>query len=250
MKKKSIRDQAVKRTSSGAKRTGASPVHVEPRRVLVGDPQALVRLGWRQFLASEQDLICCGEVEAEAELREAVRQLRPDLLVMDLWLHSADGLETLKALRAEFPKLLVLVCSQFDEGLYAERALRAGALGFIGKGRPLTELHEAIRTVLAGDFYLSRKMSALLLRQNVQGKKAWGSSGMESLTDRELQVFTLVGAGISSRDMATMLGISLKTIETYRENIKHKFGLRDAAELMHHATLFVNGTGAAVEAAR
>ncbi len=230
--------------------TDSSQADVPKRRVLIGDGHALVRLGMIEFLRKELDLVCCGEAASEAEVRTAVRSARPDLLVLDLWLNGADGLELVKVLRAEFPELLILVCSQLDESLYAERALRAGAMGFIGKDRPLDELLSAIHVVLDGDFYLSRRMSALLLRHNVQGKEAWGTSGVEMLTDRELQVFSLLGAGVGSREAAAKLRISVKTVETYRENIKHKLGLKNAAELLHHAALFVDGkTAPPVESA-
>jgi DNA-binding NarL/FixJ family response regulator len=199
-------------------------------------------MGLAQLLGAQPDLECCGEADSEAAVRSAVRSLRPDLLIMDLWLRGADGLELVKSLRAECPDSLILICTQLEETLFAERALRAGAMGYIGKDRPVEELLGAIRTVLNGELALSRKMATLLLRRSVDGRQAWGSSGLEVLTDRELQVFMLIGAGVSSREAAHKLGISLKTIESYRENIKRKLGLRDAAELTHHAALFISGS--------
>lgn len=241
MKRKSPKSQSVARRAPHANWPGAPQTETPRRRVLIADPYALVRLGLSQLLNQQPDLVCAGEVESAAEVRSAVHAQCPDLLVLELWLNGCDGLELVKTLRAEFPEMLMLVCSQLDESLYAERALRAGAMGYIGKDRPLDELLSAMRLVLDGDFYLSRKMSALLLRHSVQGKEAWGTSGLEVLTDRELQVFSLLGAGVGSRDVAAKLNINLKTVETYRENIKHKLGLKDAAELLHSAALFVDG---------
>jgi DNA-binding NarL/FixJ family response regulator len=193
------------------------------------------------LLTEQPGLVCCGEADTPASIRKEVHSLQPDILVLDLWLRGADGLELLKTLRIECPSVLVLIYSQLDEALYAERALRAGAMGYLGKDQSLEELLDAIRAVLNGELYLSRKMSALLLKNSLHGKAMWGTSGVEMLTDRELQVFMLLGAGRSSRQVATCLQISLKTVETYRENIKHKLGLRDSSELTHRAALFVEG---------
>jgi DNA-binding NarL/FixJ family response regulator len=225
----------------GAKAEDISQVGPRMKSVLIGDPHPLVRFGMKRLLSEQVDLACCGEADSPASIRHAVQSLHPDILVLDLWLRGADGLELVKALRAEYPSLSILIFSQLDELLYAERALRAGAMGFISKEHSLEELVVAIRTVLGGDLFLSRKMSALLLKNSLQGKAMWGTSGVEMLTDRELQVFMLLGAGRSSRQVAASLQISLKTVETYRENIKHKLGFRDSSELTHSAALFVEG---------
>jgi DNA-binding NarL/FixJ family response regulator len=213
----------------------------QKRAVLIGDSQPLVRFGMKQLLSEQPDLACCGEADTPALIRAVAQSLQPHIIVLDLWLRGADGLELVKTLRGECPSLSILIFSQLDETLYAERALRAGAMGYISKEHSLEELLGAIRTVLDGDLFLSRKMSALLLKHSLQGKAMWGTSGLEMLTDRELQVFMLLGAGRSSRQAATSLKISLKTVETYRENIKHKLGLHDSTELTHRAALFVEG---------
>ncbi len=211
------------------------------RRVLVADPCPLVCCGMRCVIEEQSDLTCCGAVDNVLAARAAISEQAPDLVIMNLWFGAEDGLEFMKALRAEWPGLLVLVCSQQDESLWAERALRAGAVGFIQSNCLIEVLLEAIRATLAGDIFLSRKMTAVIMHDHVQGKNGGDGSAMGKLSDRELKCFLLLGAGLSSRQTAEGLKVSLKTVESYRENIKHKLGLHDAAELTHHATLFVNG---------
>jgi DNA-binding NarL/FixJ family response regulator len=241
MKPRSQSAQNSVRENERANGKHSPQLHGQKRAVLIGDSQPLVRFGMKQLLGEQSDLTCCGEADTPALIRAVAQSLQPNIIVLDLWLRGADGLELVKTLRAECPSLLILIFSQLDEALYAERALRAGAMGYISKEHSLEELLRAIRAVLAGDLYLSRKMSALLLKHSLQGKAMWGTSGLEMLTDRELQVFMLLGAGRSSRHVATSLKISLKTVETYRENIKRKLGLHDATALTHCAALFVEG---------
>jgi DNA-binding NarL/FixJ family response regulator len=241
MKSQSQSAQSESREANRATESDTLGPGVRKRCVLIGDSHPLVRFGLKRLLTEQPDLVCCGQADTPASIRKEVQSLHPDILVLDLSLRGADGLELLKTLRVESPSLLVLIYSQLDEALYAERALRAGAMGYLGKDQSLEELLDAIRGVLNGELYLSRRMSALLLKNSLHGKAMWGTSGLEMLTDRELQVFMLLGAGRSSRQVATCLQISLKTVETYRENIKHKLGLRDSSELTHRAALFVEG---------
>ncbi len=208
-------------------------------RVMVVDDHPLVREGLQAMISRQPDLICCGEADSAAGTQEAIESCKPDLLLLDLRLRSDDGLELVKALIARFPSLRILVISQFDEALYAERALRAGARGYVMKEQVTDEVLNAIRTILAGELYVSPRIAALALHKMIETRPAAPRGGLESLTDRELQVFQLLGAGLSTRHIATKLHLSFKTVETHRENIKHKLGLPDAAELARRAADWV-----------
>lgn len=186
----------------------------------------------------------CGEAETVAGVRSGVEKEKPDLLLTDLCLGDSDGLELIKGLKAQFPNLPILVLSQQDETLFAERTLRAGARGYIMKERATQDVLEGIRTILGGDLYVSRKVAALAMRKLVEGgADAAAAQGSEvaGLSDRELQVFRLLGAGKGTKEIAVALKLSHKTIETYRENIKHKLGIPDATALIHRATEWLRG---------
>jgi DNA-binding NarL/FixJ family response regulator len=212
-----------------------------PKRILVVDDHPLLRAGLIQFISRHQDLVCCGEADSAATTHIAIADRKPDLLLLDLRLRDEDGLELLKSLKARFPDLRILVISQCDEALYAERVLRAGARGYIMKEEATEEVLFAIRSVLEGELYLSRKLAIRLVRKTIESRPALAGPGLESLTDRELQVFQLLGAGLNTRHVAERLNLSSKTIETYRENIKHKLGLAGAADLVRYATNWVEG---------
>jgi len=152
-----------------------------------------------------------------------------------------DGLELIKAVRAQYEKLPILILSQLDETLYAERSLRAGAQGYIMKERATEDVLEGIRTLLEGDLYVSKKVAALAVRKMVESRSEVEGTEVDALSDREIQVFRLLGTGKGTRDIAESLGLSYKTIETYRENIKHKLNLPDATALVHRATEWLQG---------
>ena len=214
---------------------------MQKRRILVVDDHPLLRAGLIQFIERQEDMICCGEADSAATTQSAVANQKPDLVLLDFRLRSEDGLELIKSLKARFPKLPVLIISQCDELLYAERVLRAGACGYIMKEEATEEVLFAIRSVLGGELYLSRKLAIRLVQKNIETRPATTGPGLDSLTDRELQVFQMLGAGLNTRHIAERLNLSLKTIETYRENIKHKLGLAGAADLMRYATNWVEG---------
>ena len=213
---------------------------VKKPRVLVADDHPLFREGLVQLITRETDLCCCGETDTVEATQTAVATLKPDLLVLDLRLKDGDGLELIKTLKARFPKLAILVVSQHDETLYAERALRAGARGYVMKEEAAEEVRLAVRTLLKGDLFVSRKMSVLALHKLLNNTAESRGNYIERLTDRELQVFQLLGAGKGTSDIADELNLSPKTIETHRENIKHKLGLRNAADLLCHAVHWVH----------
>ena len=205
-------------------------------RIVVVDDHPMMREGLIRLIGKQRDLICCGEAGTVAEAQRAVAKRKPDLVILDLRLKSGDGLELIKALKAQFADLRILILSQYEAPLYIERALRAGALGYVVKEQAATEVMKAIRTVLAGQIYLPGEMAALLLHKFVGTTAKAPQTSIEHLTDRELHVLQLLGAGMSTRAIAAELNLSFKTIEAHRENIKHKLGLRGAAALIHYAT--------------
>jgi len=209
------------------------------KRILIADDHPLLREGLMQFINRQENLICCAESDSAASTFTAVQQHKPDLLLLDLRLRNEDGLELIKFLKGQYPELLILVISQCDETIYAERALRAGARGYIMKEEASDKVLAAISAVLSGEIYLSRKMALRLAERSIECRATGAGPGVESLTDRELQVFQLLGSGLTTRQIAAKMNLSFKTIETYRENIKHKLGLAGAAELVRCATSWI-----------
>jgi DNA-binding NarL/FixJ family response regulator len=209
------------------------------KRVLIVDDHPIVRHGMGQLLGDEPDLVVCGEAANAGEAIRAVEALRPDMAIIDIQLDGMDGLNLLKDLKARWPGLHVLIVSVHDETLYAERALRAGALGYLNKQTATEYLVEACRRVLAGEIYLSEQMSSRLLHSVVGGKTDLEESPIDRLSDRELEVFRLLGEGLGTRQIADKLALSMKTIETYRENIKDKLSLADSNQLVRHAVQWV-----------
>jgi len=210
-------------------------------QVFVADDHPFLRLGIRSMIDNTEDMHCCGEAENVAETLAGVENLKPEVLVLDLCLGDGDGLELIKALKARHEDLAILILSQLDELLYAERALRAGAKGYIMKERATNDVLDGIRTILAGDLFVSKKVAALAVKRMVETRGETEGTDVGMLSDRELQVFRLLGTGKGTRDIAEALGLSFKTIETYRENIKHKLNLPDANALVHRATEWVQG---------
>jgi len=211
-------------------------------RILVADDHPLFREGLVQLIDRERDLCCCGETDTVAATHAAVAKLKPDLVVVDLRLKDGDGLDLIKALKAQYPNLPTLVLSQHDETLYAERVLRAGARGYVMKEAASEDVRRAIRAILNGELYVSRKISVLALHKLLSSGPEKQGNYIDRLTDRELQVFQMLGAGKGTADVAVELGLSFKTVETHRENIKRKLGLRNAVDLLCHAVHWVHGT--------
>lgn len=203
------------------------------------DDHPLVLAGLSQIINSQNDMTTCAEASTPAETISAVVAHRPDLVVLDLRLKGGDGLELIKTLKAQHATLRILVLSQFDESLYAERVLRAGAKGYLMKDQATAELLGAIRTVLAGEVYLNRAMTNRLLQKTFASQSLPRAARVEKLTDRELQVLLLLGTGLGTRKIAGQLNLSVKTVETYREHLKQKLDLSGATELVHFATHWV-----------
>ncbi|UCE61608.1 MAG: response regulator transcription factor, partial [Phycisphaerales bacterium] len=196
-----------------------------PHKVLVVEDHPIVRQGLSELIEHESDLSVCGAVPSKSEALEVVGRSHPDIAIVDLSLQDTSGLELVKDIKAQFPHLPVLVLSMHDETLYAERALRAGARGYIMKEEATERVMTAIRKVLSGEVYLSEKMSSRLLSNIVSGPAAGESSPVTRLSDRELQVFELIGRGMGTRKIANSLHLSVKTIETHKEHIKSKMQL-------------------------
>ena len=205
-----------------------------PARILIVDDHPIVRLGVRQMIAAESSFVICGEADSAAAALEIATTLHPDLALVDLSLDDRSGLELIRALREAAPDVRLLVLSMHDETLFAERALRAGARGYIMKHEAIGGLVQAMKEVLAGRVYLSARMSQDVLERLGRGTPAT-SDRIGNLTDRELEVFELIGRGLSTAAIADRLAVSIKTIDTYRSNIKSKLSLSDATDLIRFA---------------
>ena len=209
-------------------------------RVAIVDDHPVVREGLKKVIDQQPDLAVCWDGETAASAVQAIPAARPDILIVDLALAGMDGLELVKNLRALHPQLPVLVLSMHDENLFAERALRAGARGYIMKHEAPENLLLAIRRVLAGDIYLSRKMQTKTLDQITGARAGGGGSPLDLLSDRELEVFRLLGQGQATRQIAGQLNLSIKTVETYRAHIMEKLNLSSATELVQRAFQWVH----------
>lgn len=209
--------------------------------ILVVDDHPILRQGLTQLINQEVDLRVCGEADEEHTAIEAIAALKPDMVIVDIALKDTSGIELIKKIRVGNERLPILVLSMHDESLYTERALRAGANGYIMKQEAPDQIVKAIRRVLAGEIYVSEQIGSRLLRKIVHGRPTAIDSPIDNLSDRELEVFRLIGRGYRTRQIAEMLHLSVKTVESYREHIKHKMGFRDATELLQHAIQWVQG---------
>ena len=203
-------------------------------KVFLVDDHPIVRQGLTLFINREPDLIVSGEADSATAALQAIRAALPDFVVLDISLDGPDGLELLKTLRAKYPNLPVLVLSMHDESIYAERALRAGANGYIMKQETTDKVVSAIRRILGGDVYLSERLTKRMLQQFVNGTISLRDP-LAKLSDRELEVYRLIGAGHGTRQIAEELHVSTKTVESYQAHIKEKLSLRNARELFQHA---------------
>ncbi len=210
------------------------------RTVLIVDDHPIVRQGLAQLINQEKDLEVCGQAEDAHEAMQAIRQLNPDMVIVDISLKDTSGMELIKDLKIQHPDLPVLTLSMHDEAVYGERALRAGARGYVMKQEATGKVVTAIRRVLAGEVYVSEGMAAKMVSKLVGGGARTASSPADSLSDRELEVFRMIGEGFGTREMAEKLHLSIKTVETYRAHIKDKLGLQDANELLRTAIQWVN----------
>jgi DNA-binding NarL/FixJ family response regulator len=205
------------------------------KRVFVVDDHPIVRQGLALLINREPDLVVCGEAEDAHTAMQSIANAKPDILVVDISLNGPDGLDLLKEIRTRNVELPVLVLSMHDESIYAERALRAGAQGYIMKQEATEKVLVALRRILTKEIYVSERIANRMLQRYIGSPGTGSPSSIADLTDRELEVFRLIGEGHSTRQIAEELHISVKTVESYQAHIKEKLSLRSARELVQHA---------------
>ena len=204
-------------------------------KVLLVDDHPLVRDGLVNLISQEADLQICGEASNEPQALEIIRTAQPHVAIVDISLENGSGLDLIKSIKAMFPAVTVLVLSMHDESLYAERALRAGARGYVMKREAAKKVIQAIRCVLAGQLYVSDKIAALMAEKFIEGRPTATASPIEQLSNRELEVFQLLGLGHNTRQIADHLHVGFKTVQAYCARIKEKLKLANATELLREA---------------
>jgi len=212
----------------------------DKRRIFLIDDHPVLRDGLRRLLDAESDLEVCGEAESARKAFDSIKATSPALAIIDISLPGVSGIELVKGLKARFPTLQILMLSMHDEVLYAERALRAGAKGYVMKQAPTEHLLAAVRRVLTGEIYVSEALSAQLLG-NLVKKKTQPGPLLEILSDRELEILHLLGKGFTTADVAKQLGISSKTVESHRGNLRRKLNLKSGSELLRFAIANAEG---------
>ncbi len=215
------------------------------KRILIVDDHPMMRQGLAQLINNEPDLVVCAEADTAGQALNLISSSKPDVLIADISLPDKNGLELIKDVRVLNPGILILVVSMHDESLYAERVLRAGGRGYVMKQEGGKKLMEAIRHVLSGQVYVSQKMSAKILEIFSGGRNKAGGSPVERLSDREFEVFHLIGEGKGTRQIAEHLHLSVKTVEVHRANIKEKLQLKTATDLVHYAVRWTEAEGTA-----
>jgi DNA-binding NarL/FixJ family response regulator len=204
-------------------------------KLLVVDDHPLVRERVAELINQEPDLVVCGEAEDAREALAAAKSLSPDMAIVDITLKDTYGIELIKQLKELYPKLPILVLSMHEESMYGERALRAGAKGYLTKQEASKKIIDAIRRILRGEIYVSEKLSSALLQKVAGVRSEAGGTPVDLLTDRELEVFQLLGQGLGVREVAERLFISAKTVEAHREHIKKKLKFKNSNELLRFA---------------
>jgi DNA-binding NarL/FixJ family response regulator len=221
-----------------------SPAAPHPAtRVLLVDDHPMVRERLAQVIQEEPDLTVCGEAEDRFGALKAIVATHPQLVIVDLTLKESHGMELIKDIHSQYPEIAILVVSMHDELLHAERVVRAGARGYITKHEATTKIIAAIRTVLEGNVYLSERMAAQIAAASVGSARTRPGLPMDSLSDRELLVFEMIGQGHGTRQIGEQLHLDMRTIETYRARIKDKLNLKDANDLLQHAIRWTQAEG-------
>jgi DNA-binding NarL/FixJ family response regulator len=216
----------------------------EAKRIVIVDDHPLFRKGLEQLIQSEDSFAVCGEANNAPEAMDVIRKLNPDLAIVDLSLPGANGIELIKNIRAEFSKLPILVLSMHDESLYALRALRAGAEGYVMKHEAMANVIQAIREVFNGRPYLSPAMAAQVITKFAHRQAEGEADAVERLSDRELEVLELIGKGNDVRQIAKVLHLSPKTVETHRSHIKDKLDLKNSREVARFALQWLSARSA------
>ena len=212
-----------------------TPTRRRVPRIMLVDDHAILRQGLAQLIAQDHEFSVCGQFEDANSAFLAIPSLKPDLVIVDITLKEGNGLELIKNIKTHYPEMHLLVLSMHDEMVYAERALRAGASGYVMKQEAPEQLIAAVRRVLTGEVALSEKVNARLMHQLVGARRSQSTTSIERLSDRELEVFNLIGEGLGTRQIAEHMGLSVKTVESHRAHIKQKLDLKTSSELMHRA---------------
>jgi DNA-binding NarL/FixJ family response regulator len=211
-------------------------------RLMLVDDHPLVRRGLAELISDEPHLEVCAQVASAEDALQEIDRVNPDLVIVDVTLPGMNGVELIKRLRSRYPGIMMLVASMHDESLFAERCLRAGANGYVNKEEATDKVVDAINRVIDGHVYLSAEMTNRLLHGVIAGDVGQ-QSALESLTDRELEVFALIGRGLPTREIAHKLHLSVKTIETHRDHVRAKLKIGSTNELMRHAVQWVLENG-------
>ncbi|MFI4852848.1 MAG: response regulator [Gimesia chilikensis] len=208
-------------------------------RIMIVDDHPIVREGYSRLIEREGNLQVCAEADSKSVALNQIMNDPPDLVIVDISLKDGSGLELIKDIKAQFKHIKMLAVSMHDENLFAERCIRAGALGFVNKQQAPEQLVTAIHRVLSGKVFLSSEITERMICRSIGSENYSEESPIETLSDRELEVFEQIGLGETTRQIAEKLNLSPKTVETYRENIKHKLNLDNATELIRNAIQWV-----------
>jgi DNA-binding NarL/FixJ family response regulator len=209
--------------------------HQEKKRIFVVDDHAMFRDGLRRLVDLEPDLVVCGDASNATEAMQRLRQSQSDLVIVDLSLDGTSGIDLIKNIKRDFEDLPVLVVSMHAESLYGDRALRAGAMGYVMKSEPATTVLDAIRKVLGGDVHVSEKMATLVVSKFIQGESDQPPSPLEALSDRELEVFRMLGQGKGTKEIAEEMNVALPTVSTFKNRIKEKLRMKNSTETILYA---------------
>jgi DNA-binding NarL/FixJ family response regulator len=224
---------------SRSESTGAA---VAPRRrVLIVDDHPIVRQGLRRLIDQEPDLSVCGEADSARDAKVAIHELKPDAVIVDISLKQGDGIEVVKDARAHHASLAILVLSMHDETIYAERLLAAGANGYIMKQAASDQFLTALRRVLAGSIYVSEAVGSSMIQKFASGASYVSANPIDQLSNRELQILQMIGRGLSTREAAEALNLSIKTVESHRQRIKRKLNLATGSQLVQYAVNWFSG---------
>lgn len=210
-------------------------------RVLIVDDHPIVRQGLRRLIEQEDDLAVCGEAETMREAKTAIRELKPDVVIVDISLKQGDGIELVKDARAHYAQLPILVLSMHDETIYAERMLSAGANGYIMKQAASDQFLVALRRVLEGGIYVSELVGNSMIQKFASGGAYISANPIDRLSNRELQILHMIGRGLSTRQAAEALNLSVKTVESHRQRIKRKLNLSTGSQLVQYAVNWFSG---------
>jgi DNA-binding NarL/FixJ family response regulator len=211
------------------------------RRVLIVDDHPIVRQGLRRVMENEDDLVVCGEAESARDARTAIKELNPDVVIADISLKQGDGIELVRDVRAHYPTLPILVLSMHDETIYAERMLSAGANGYIMKQAASDQFLASVRRVLEGGIYVSEAVGSNMIQKFAAGGAYISANPIDRLSNRELQILHMIGKGMSTRETAQSLNLSIKTIESHRQRIKRKLNLATGTQLVQYAVNWFTG---------